>query len=72
MNIEQLIADLKSQGLENDKILASLEQMVQERETMLMSSTYHHRSQEYIDLSQSLGEEIERLEDTIATLKDIN
>ena len=46
--------------------------MIQERETMLMSSTYHHRSQEYIDLSQSLGEEIERLEDTIATLKDIN
>ena len=30
MNIEQLIADLKAQGLENDKILASLEQMVQE------------------------------------------
>lgn len=49
-----------------------LEQMIQERENMLMNSTYHHRSQEYIDLSQSLGEEIERLEDTIATLKDIN
>lgn len=49
-----------------------LEQMIQERENMLMSSTYHHRSQEYIDLSQSLDEEIERLEDTIATLKDIN
>ena len=49
-----------------------LEQMIQERETMLMSSHYHHRSQEYLDLSQSLGEEIERLEDTIATLKDIN
>lgn len=30
MNIEQLIADLKSQGLDNEKILASLEQMVQE------------------------------------------
>ena len=30
MNIEQLIADLKSQGLEDKKILASLEQMVQE------------------------------------------
>ena len=49
-----------------------LEQMIQERETMLMSSHYHHRSQEYLDLSQSLGEEIERLEDTIPTLKDIN
>ena len=49
-----------------------LEQMIQERETILMSSHYHHRSQEYLDLSQSLGEEIERLEDTIATLKDIN
>ena len=49
-----------------------LEQMIQERETMLMSSHYHHRSQEYLDLCQSLGEEIERLEDTIATLKDIN
>ena len=49
-----------------------LEQMIQERETILMSSTYNHRYQEYIDLSQSLGEEIERLEDTIATLKDIN
>ena len=49
-----------------------LEQMIQERETMLMSSHYHHRSQEYLDLSQSLGEEIERLEDTIAILKDIN
>lgn len=49
-----------------------LEQMIQERENMLMSSHYHHRSQEYLDLSQSLGEEIERLEDTIATLKDIN
>ena len=49
-----------------------LEQMIQERETMLMSSHYHHSSQEYLDLSQSLGEEIERLEDTIATLKDIN
>ena len=49
-----------------------LEQMIQERETMLMSSHCHHRSQEYLDLSQSLGEEIERLEDTIATLKDIN
>ena len=49
-----------------------LGQMIQERETMLMSSHYHHRSQEYLDLSQSLGEEIERLEDTIATLKDIN
>ena len=46
--------------------------MIQERENMLMNSHYHHRSQEYIDLSQSLGEEIERLEDTIATLKDIN
>ena len=30
MNIEQLIADLKSQGLDNEKILASLNQMVQE------------------------------------------
>ena len=30
MNIEQLIADLKSQGLDNEKIIASLEQMVQE------------------------------------------
>ena len=30
MNIEQLIADLKSQGLEDEKILVSLEQMVQE------------------------------------------
>ena len=49
-----------------------LEQMIQERETMLMSSHYHHRSQEYLDLSQSLGEEIERLEDTIATLKYIS
>ena len=49
-----------------------LEQMIQERETMLMSSHYHHRSQEYLDLSQSLSEEIERLEDTITTLKDIN
>ena len=49
-----------------------LGQMIQERETILMSSHYHHRSQEYLDLSQSLGEEIERLEDTIATLKDIN
>lgn len=49
-----------------------LEQMIQERETTLMSSKYHHRSQEYLDLSASLGEEIERLEDTIATLKDIN
>ena len=49
-----------------------LEQMIQERGTMRMSSHYHHRSQEYLDLSQSLGEEIERLEDTIATLKDIN
>ena len=49
-----------------------LEQMIQQRENSLMNSHYHHRSQEYIDLSQSLGEEIERLEDTIATLKDIN
>ena len=49
-----------------------LEQMIQESATMLMSSTYHHRSQEHTDLPPSLGEEIERLEDTIATLKDIN
>ena len=49
-----------------------LEQMIQQRENMLMNSHYHHRSQEYLDLCQSLGEEIERLEDTIATLKDIN
>ena len=49
-----------------------LEEMIQERENTLMSSKYHHRSQEYLDLSASLAEEIERLEDTIATLKDIN
>ena len=30
MNVEQLVADLKAQGLDNEKILASLEQMVQE------------------------------------------
>lgn len=30
MNIQQLIDDLKQQGLENEQILQSLEQMVQE------------------------------------------
>lgn len=30
MGIEQIVNDLKSQGLENEQIIASLEQMVQE------------------------------------------
>lgn len=30
MNLEELIAQLKSEGLDNEKILASLEQMVAE------------------------------------------
>lgn len=30
VDIEKIIAELKSQGLEDDKIIASLEQMVQE------------------------------------------
>lgn len=30
MNIEELVASLKEQGLEKDQIIASLEQMVQE------------------------------------------
>ena len=30
MNIEELVASLKEQGLGNDQIIASLEQMVQE------------------------------------------
>lgn len=56
-----------------------LEQMIQEKETkfhnysyILRNSRDHYRSEEYLDLTESLGEEIERLEDAIAILKDIN
>lgn len=56
-----------------------LEQMIQEKETKFYNYSYilrnsrdHYRSEEYLDLTQSLSEEIERLEDAIAILKDIN
>lgn len=35
MNIEQLIADLKAQGLETEQIVSSLEQMVAEEKITL-------------------------------------
>lgn len=66
MNLEELIAQLKSEGLDNEKILASLEQMVAEgkltpedlekaKSMLIDSSTLTEEEKEKADVENLMG-----------------
>ena len=66
MNLEELIAQLKSEGLDNEKILASLEQMVAEgkltpedlekaKSMLIDSSTLTDEEKEKADVENLMG-----------------
>lgn len=60
MNLEELIAQLKSEGLDNEKILASLEQMVAEGK--LTTEDLEKAKSMLIDSSTLTEEEKEKAE----------